>query len=128
MLARFTQIDYDRELALVAVVDDERAPAHEVFVGVARYVTNPDGTSAEYAIVVDDAWQKRGIGRALIERLIAAAKRKGLTQLAGTVLRDNVRMLAFVASLGFALAPDPGDGEQVTTVLDLAPARVDDAA
>jgi acetyltransferase len=128
MLARFTQVDYDRELALVAVVEDPQAPEHVSFAGVARYIENPDRTSAEYAIVVHDAWQGQGIGRALMERLIAAAKRKGLARLDGAVLRENARMLKFVESFGFKVREDPGDTEQALTVLDLGEHSVADAA
>ena len=128
MLARFTQVDYDRELALVAVVEDPRAVERMSFAGVARYIENPDRSSAEYAIVVHDAWQRQGIGRALMERLIAAAKRKGLARLEGAVLRENARMLEFVESFGFTTREDPGDTEQTLTVLDLAQAQVAGAA
>jgi len=123
MLARFTQIDYDRELALVAVVDDIGATEGRAFAGVARYVENPDRVSAEYAIVVHDDWQKQGVGRALMERLIVAAKRKGLARLEGAVLSENARMLAFARSLGFTSTPDPEDPEQVITRLELEPNR-----
>ena len=128
MLARFTQIDYDRELALVAVVDDARRKGGRAFAGVARYIENPDRVSAEYAIVVHDDWQNQRVGRALMERLIAAAKRKGLARLEGAVLSDNVRMLAFARALGFTATPDPGDADQVITRLELEPARVEHAA
>jgi acetyltransferase len=124
MLARFTQVDYDRELALVAVVEDPRATERVSFAGVARYIENPDRSSAEYAIVVHDAWQRQGIGQALMERLIAAAKRKGLARLDGAVLRENAKMLAFVESFGFTIVEDPGDSEQVRTVLDLGQKQV----
>ena len=95
MLARFTQIDYDRELALVAVADTGGVP---VFVGVARYITNPDQESAEFAVVVADAWQGRGVARVLMERLIDCARRRGLRRLEGAVLRANHNMLKFTDS------------------------------
>jgi acetyltransferase len=120
MLARFTQIDYDRELALVAVVDANTGGGR-AFAGVARYHENPDRISAEYAIVVHDDWQNQGVGRALMQRLIAAARRKGLARLEGAVLAENARMLAFVRSLGFTTTPDPDDPEQVLTRLELQP-------
>jgi acetyltransferase len=128
MLARFTQVDYDRELALVAVVEDLQAAESVSFAGVARYIENPDRTSAEYAIVVHDAWQRHGIGRALMEKLIAAARRRGLVRLEGAVLRENARMREFVESFGFTTSEDPDDPEQVLTALDLGQARVADVA
>src|SRR2546421_497323 len=71
MLARFTQVDYDRELALVVLAV---TPRGDQFIAVARYIANPDRESAEFAIVVADEWQNRGVARKLMERLIAAAK------------------------------------------------------
>ena len=111
MLARFTQVDYDRELALVAVSVDEKGG--ESFAGVARYIANPDRESAEFAVVVADPWQGRGVGRLLMERLTAAARRRGLARLVGTVLRENPSMLRFTAALGFTVRDDPGDADQV---------------
>lgn len=118
MLARFTQVDYDRELALVAVIGAS-TPAPE-FVGVARYFGNPDHTSAEFAVVVADAWQRRGVARVLMRGLIVCAKRRGFEQLVGTILRENESMLAFVRSLGFTLSDDADDRSQVTATLELA--------
>jgi acetyltransferase len=80
MLARFTQVDYDREMALVAVAPDPGAPEGERFVGVARYIANPDGESAEFAIVVADDWQRRGVARGLMTRLDASARRRGFVR------------------------------------------------
>jgi acetyltransferase len=118
MLARFTQVDYDRELALVALVDVATNPA---FVGVARYIANPDQTSAEFAIVVADDWQRRGVGRVLMRGLIVCAKRRGFETLRGMILRENERMLAFVRALGFTLQDDPEDRGQVCATLVLTP-------
>ncbi len=117
MLARFTQIDYDRELALVAVHDVGGAVA---FVGVARYITNPDQESAEFAVVVADEWQGRGVARALMERLLDVAKRRGLKRIEGSVLRNNVNMLRFTAALGFVTHDDPDASDQVLVVRELA--------
>ncbi len=120
MLARFTQVDYDREMALVGVVDDPAAPEGVSFVGVARFIQNPDNESAEYAIVVGDDWQGRGIARAMMERLIAFAKKKGLLRLEGAVLKANANMVKFVTGLGFEVHDDPSDPDQHMTVLKLA--------
>jgi acetyltransferase len=118
MLARFTQVDYDRELALVAIpATDDAGP--QAFVGVARYIANPDRISAEFAVVVADAWQRRGVARVLMKGLIVCAKRRGLERLEGTVLRENETMQAFVRSLGFRIEEDPDDATQVIATLTL---------
>jgi acetyltransferase len=118
MLARFTQVDYDRELALVALTDSGTDRA--AFVGVARYIANVDRTSAEFAVVVADAWQRRGVARVLMRGLIVCAKRRGFDRLSGMVLRDNEPMLEFVRGLGFSLSDDPEDPTQVCATLPLA--------
>jgi acetyltransferase len=107
MLVRFTQIDYDLEMALIATV---QAPEGEVEVGVARYVTNPDASSCEFAIVVADAWHHKGIGVQLMHQLMNIARERGLTQMEGEVLAGNANMLELAASLGFKItgsAEDP---------------------
>jgi acetyltransferase len=111
-------VDYDRELALVAIAaPDDGGP--QAFVGVARYIANPDRASAEFAVVVADAWQRRGVARVLMRGLIVCAKRRGLERLEGTVLRANEPMHAFVRSLGFTIADDPDDATQVIATLSL---------
>ena len=102
MLARFTQIDYDREMALVAI---DEAAGREV--AVCRYIRLPDGETCEYAIVVADDWQGRGLGRLLMKRLIAIARARGLKVMEGWVLAGNRGMLALCAQLGFEDAPVP---------------------
>jgi len=106
MLARFTQIDYDREMALVAIED---AGGGQREVAVARYVALPDGEACEYAIVVADAWQGQGLGRRLMERLIGIARERGLRRMVGWVLAENAAMLALCARLGFVEHAEPGD-------------------
>lgn len=106
MLARFTQIDYSREMALVAVVTDGDQPRQ---VGVARYVINPDGESCEFAIVVSDGRRKQGIGSLLMKGLMDAARNHGLRAIEGEILADNTRMLALMKSLGFSIRTAPYD-------------------
>jgi acetyltransferase len=106
MLARFTQIDYDREMALIAVTARD---GREEEAGVARYITNPDGASCEFAIVVDDEWQARGLGRRLMTQLIEVGRLRGLTTMSGDILAANQAMLALAASLGFAIGQVPGE-------------------
>ena len=105
-LARFTQIDYDREMALVAT---EQVGGAESEVGVCRYVTLPDGRTCEFAIVVADAWQGRGLGRRMMARLIECASDAGLAAMEGYVLAANAAMLRMCERLGFDVAADPAD-------------------
>jgi acetyltransferase len=120
MLARFTQVDYDRELALIALDGRRRA---EKIVAVARYVANPDAESAEFAVVVADALHRNGLGPAIMRLLIACARKRGFRRLIGTVLATNAPMLAMIGRLGFETRPDPNDREQVIATLELDGAR-----
>jgi acetyltransferase len=98
MLVRFTQLDYHRELALIAVTGP---PGAETELAVARYVTNPDGRSCEFAIVVADEWQRRGIGSRLLNALMDAARQRGFREMTGEILTSNHNMLELVSNLGF---------------------------
>lgn len=98
MLVQFTQIDYSREMALVAT---RREGEQEVEVGVSRYIVSPDGESCEFALVVADAMQGQGLGRQLMLTLMAAAREHGLKSMNGIVLKNNSNMLHLMASLGF---------------------------
>lgn len=106
MLVRFTQIDYDRELALVATT---RVAGAEVELAVCRYITNPDGESCEFALVVADEWQGKGVGTRLMQSLMEAARARGFRTMDGEVLASNAPMLDFVADLGFEIRPNPND-------------------
>jgi acetyltransferase len=117
MLARFTQIDYDREMALVAILGEHSQQAR--MIGVARYISNPDELSCEFALTVADDWQKRGLGRQLMERLIAIARDRGLQVMEGDVLAQNSKMLRLCASLGFHIIHDSGEPEVVIVRRDL---------
>lgn len=102
MLVRFTQIDYDREMALVAT-------SKEIITGIARYVTNPDFQTCEFAIVIADAWQGKGLGYRLMEHLIKVAKERGLKIMSGTIFSSNTNMLSLVNALGFSMETDQDD-------------------
>mgnify|MGYP006283508259 FL=1 len=106
MLVRFTQIDYDREMALIGVMQDN---GREEQVGVARYMTHPGGDSCEFAIVVADHVRSRGVGARLMSSLMRNARARGLRIMEGEVLSANTRMLALMKSLGFRIATDPND-------------------
>lgn len=105
-LARLTQIDYTREMALLALTEID---GREVELGVARYAVNADGTSCEFALVVSDAWQKQGIGHKLMDVLMDVARGRGLRLMEGEVLKANRPMLKLVGSLGFRIEPHPED-------------------
>jgi len=108
MLVRFTQIDYHREMAFIATTEID---GKEVEVAVGRYVTNPDGDSCEYALVVDDKWKRKGIGSRIMRGLMEVAKARGLRTMEGEILSDNANMLSLARKLGFtirSIEDDPG--------------------
>ena len=107
MLARFTQLDYDRELALVGVYENE-------FIAVGRYAPNLDGETAEFALVVADAWQGKGLGRLLLSRLREEARKAGYQALYGNIMQANREMLELAYHLGFV--QESADGGDVTVV------------
>lgn len=107
MLSRFTQIDYDREMALVAVTDNGKGD--ESMLGVARHSINPDGKSCEFGMSVADEWHGHGIGHRLLSSLIEEARNKGLTTMEGDVLSTNAGMLQLAQTLGFTMTPNEED-------------------
>jgi acetyltransferase len=100
-LARFTQIDYEREMAFVLYKEDT---PNRLF-AVVRLAADPDNTCAEFAIVVRSDCHRRGIGRMLMTRLIEYARARGLAELFGDILAENRAMLALCTELGFSIAP-----------------------
>jgi acyl-CoA synthetase (NDP forming)/RimJ/RimL family protein N-acetyltransferase len=109
MLVRFTQIDYDRELALLGLVEQG---GRETEIAVARYArTGPD--SADVAIVVADAWQGKGLGRRLLVRLLELARARGIRRVEGEMLSENLPIRNLLASLGFTFRRDPEGGDIV---------------
>lgn len=106
MLSHFTQVDYDRHMALIAVATVDGREAESA---VARYVVADDSTSCEFAIVVADQWQRRGVGTLLMRALMDAARKRGLDLMHGEVLAGNQKMLNFMQRLGFRASFDAGD-------------------
>ncbi|HEX4984656.1 MAG TPA: bifunctional acetate--CoA ligase family protein/GNAT family N-acetyltransferase [Burkholderiales bacterium] len=94
-LARLTQIDYDREMAFLALDPAGHAVAE------VRAVSDPDNENAEFAILVRSGWQGRGLGRTLLAHIVEYCRKRGIETLFGDVLASNVRMLGLAASLGF---------------------------
>jgi len=117
MLVRFTQIDYDREMALIAVVEPD--PGVETQVAVARYTANPDKRSCEFAIVVADDWQGRGIGTHLMQSLMRVAKSRGISLMEGEIMAGNAHMRGLMRRLGFKVRANPDDEGVVQAIREL---------
>jgi len=116
LVSRFTQIDYDREMALIALV--ATGEGHRQ-VAVGRYVTYPDGRTCEFAIAVGDDWHNRGIATELLRRLIDVARERRLDVMEGLVLRENQGMLRLAEGLGFTRHRIPDDSTTVRVSLKL---------
>jgi acetyltransferase len=97
----FTHIDYAEHMAFVCEAEGGG------LVGEARYLTNADGRSCEFGVVVADDWHHSGIAPLLMDALIRAAQARRLDTMAGLVLSENRDMLQFARALGFELSPDP---------------------
>jgi len=117
MAARCTQIDYDRQMALVLAEDGK--PGEAMIGGVARLAADPDNERAEYAIIVGKELTGQGLGRLMMERLIAYARKRGIGELYGEVLRRNMPMLSLCEKLGFIEKAVPDDPTVVHVSLDL---------
>ena len=121
-LARYTQIDYEREMAFIAI-----DPASREELGVVRAVMHPSGETADFALVVAPDAAGRGLGGALLAKLVRYLRGRGVAALTGRVLSDNHRMLDLAERAGFRVvssAPEP----EVEIRLDLAEALRDRAA
>jgi acetyltransferase len=111
--ARLSQIDYDREMALAAV------DAGGDILGVVRMAGDPEGETAEFALLVRSDHQRRGLGRALMEALIAYAKGRGYREVWGTIAAQNKRMQDLAADLGFKRQADATDPALTRATLTL---------
>ena len=108
MLARFTQIDYDREIALVAIQESHNA---EKMLAVSRVILAKDQKSAEFAILVSDSWQGKGIGAELLKRCLSISTERNIREVYGIVLAENTTMLALGRKLGFDMKSISGGSE-----------------
>ena len=118
-LARLTQIDYTREMAFIAVAPGPDGQAQTL--GVARALADPDNLSAEFGIIIRSELKGGGLGRLLMDKLIAYLRASGTRQLVATVLRENQRMLELARSLGFREAAVQPEHDTRDIVLDLQP-------
>ncbi|HNL32929.1 MAG TPA: GNAT family N-acetyltransferase, partial [Pseudomonadales bacterium] len=117
LAARLTQIDYDREMALV-LTETTALSDGEIF-GVVRLMADPDNESAEFAIMLRPELSGQGVGRQLMERLIDHARDRGIGQLYGDVLPQNQSMRRLCAALGFVEARSPLDDQLLRVSLPL---------
>ncbi len=123
-LRRFTNIDPEREFALVATTPNQGS---ERQIGVARYVKGSPPGDAEFAIVLSDDWQRRGLGTRLLTLLLSAAKRDRVRRLVGTTMSENDGMLRLGRKLGFKLNKEPGMASITNLAVDLATWPASDA-
>lgn len=105
LLAKLMDIDYDRSMALAAVIRSEDG---EQFLGVARYGATDREDVAEFAVAVLDSWQKRGIASVLVSALMSFARDHGFKTFTGDVLPENEPMLQFARGLHFDVSYDAG--------------------
>ena len=110
---RYCFTDYDREIAIVA----EREGGEPRLVGVGRLVAEPEHEVAEYAVLVSDAWQNRGLGGVLTDTCEEIARGWGLRRMEAQTTADNARMLALFKKRGYTVEPDDEGLMKVTKEL-----------
>ena len=108
LLIKLTQIDYDREIALVAFSGQGE---NKKMAGVARIIFHPAGEKGEFALVLADNWQRKGIGYVLFKRALVSAQKYGIKQIYGPVISTNTPMLTLGQKLGFGVKLDPDSSE-----------------
>jgi acetyltransferase len=114
-LTRYCNLDYDREIAMAAELQD----GSKKIIGVARLILEPDGKSGEYAVLVGDQWQGHGLGSILMDALADIAKDWHLEKIFGYVIRDNFKMINTCNKKGFKI--EPLDEDTVKAILVLPP-------
>ncbi len=120
MLVGYTQIDYDRQIALVAIEEDP----DDRMLGVSRIIRTTGDRTAEFSVLVGDPWQGKGIGAVLLKRCLQVAKDQGIRRVWGTVLAANTQMLALARKLGFEIhSPAAGEVEVRIDLETLEPDR-----
>lgn len=110
MIRKFTDLDYRRDMAFVALVQEGGRPRE---IGVSRYSLSPDGKSCECAVTVSDEWQGKGLGTLLMRHLIDTARHRGIGSMFSIDDADNSRMHDLARDLGFTRVRNPDDTSQV---------------
>ena len=117
LLVSLTQIDYDREIALVAVQHTESG---EKMLGVGRLYGSIGADIAEFSVVVGDPWQGLGIGAQLLSRLVFIATDRKIKTIWGIIQHENKNMIELARKLNFKIISEPGD-TQVEATLSIIP-------
>jgi len=99
LLSRLTHIDYDRDMAFVLINDKSE------LIGIANFSADPDKVKAEYSVIIRSDLKGRGLGTALMKRVVDYAKSYGVAELYGDVFEENTQMLALTKDLGFTVSP-----------------------
>ena len=120
-IARFTQIDYDREMAFIATGLDDRGDPETL--GVMRTNTRPDNSEAEFAIVVRSDQKGEGLGSMLFHKGIQYTRARGTRLLTGQTMIENKAMQGLSRKFGFVVTPDPLDPDLVDMTLDMEQAE-----
>jgi GNAT superfamily N-acetyltransferase len=110
LIRRLTDIDYEHDVAFIAVVGSEAATKE---IGVCRFSVSADGQSCEFAVTVADEWQKKGLGSILMRHLIEVARTRGVRKMISIDAADNPAMRDLARFLGFVRERDPNDATQV---------------
>jgi acetyltransferase len=119
LAARFSQIDYDREMAFIALDASTRGPVEELL-GIARLVADPNNEAAEFAVMVRSDVKRQGLGYRLMTELLKYAKARGLQRVWGQVLRENTTMLEMAKELGGAVVAHDGDPHSVVVEFEIS--------
>lgn len=120
ILARFTQVDYDREISFVGLDDRE---GEERMLGIANIVGDPDGKKGEFSVLIGDLWQGKGIGAKLLLQCLEIAQGRGMEMVWGTVLSENRYMIALGKKLGFTVSKGE-DASEYKLTIDLKTAKL----
>ncbi|MBW1888054.1 MAG: bifunctional acetate--CoA ligase family protein/GNAT family N-acetyltransferase, partial [Deltaproteobacteria bacterium] len=115
MLVAFTQIDYDYDMALVAL---DKTQLGERILGVARIMSKPGGIEPEFAVAVGDPWQGKGVGATLMKQLLAIAKERGIETIWGMVMTENTQMIALARKIGCQISRGQ-DGSENEVKIDM---------
>ncbi len=115
-IKRFVQVD-GRSCAAIVALDPHN---NRSFAGVARYAAIGDSAACEFAVTIADVWHGRGLGHALMQRLIAHARFCDRKSLVGFILKDNLAMIHLARKLGFAIKTDPESPDSLVAEMDLA--------